>query len=287
LNRQTIPRAWWLTLVPCFAVAVFGSALGIRTQDALPNDRPIQNPGGFAATFSTQGQVDRTGEYFRPQGTNGRSCASCHVHKDGWGITPGTLQSLFAETGGTHPVFNALDADNPALDLSTVEARRAAFSMLLPKGVFRRCGALVANREWDIITVDDPHGFADTAHLVQWRRVMPTIDFNVGSATVNWDGGNSVGDDQRAGLLNQAARNITGGQQGSPAPDSAIANIVDFESSLSTAQLIIPSTGRLDSDGARGGPEALSLLTKSAERFDLFDAWIGDAEKSKAIEFPS
>jgi len=282
LNRQSIPQAWWLALILYFAVTISGSALGARTQDAIPNNRPIQNPGGFAATFSTQGRIDRTGEYFQAQGTNGRSCASCHIQGDAWGITPATLESLFNETGGTHPVFNALDANSPVLDLSTVDARRAAFTMMLTRGVFRRGGALVANREWDIIAVDDPHGFADTTHLVQWRRVMPTINFNVGSATVNWDGGNSVGDDQHAGLLTQASRNVTGAQQGPAASDSVIANIVDFETSLSSAELIIPGTGRLDSAGARGGPEPLSRMTKSEGRFDLFDAWMGDHAPRRA-----
>jgi mono/diheme cytochrome c family protein len=261
---------------------VFGSALGARAHDTIPNNKPEQNPGGFASTFSTLGLVDLTGEYFQAQGTNGRSCASCHTPEDAWAITPDTLRRLFDETGGTHPVFNALDANNPTLDLSTVDARRAAYSMMLSRGVFRRGGALVATREWDITAFEDPHGFANLTRLVEWRRVMPTINFNVGSATVNWNGGNSVGTDQHAGLLNQAARNITGGQQGSPAPDSVVAAIVDFESSLSSAQLIVPAIGRLDSDGARGGPEALSHTTKSAGRFDLFDAWMGDANPGRA-----
>jgi cytochrome c peroxidase len=266
----------------CFAVAIVGSAVGAQTHDTIANNQPIRNPDGFAATFSTRGLVDLTGEYFQAQGANGRSCASCHTPEDAWSITPGTLQRLFDETGGTHPVFNALDANNPAMDLSTVDARRAAFSMMLTRGVFRRGGAPVASREWDLIAVDDPHGFADLTRLVQWRRVMPTINFNVGSATVNWDGGNSVGSDQHAGLLNQAARNITGGQQGPPAPDSVVADIVDFESSLSAAQLIISGAGRLDSDGARGGPEALSRMTKLEGRFDLFDAWMGDVNPRRA-----
>jgi hypothetical protein len=139
-------------------------------------------------------------------------------------------------------------------------------------------------REWDVIVVDDPHGFATTTRLVQWRRVIPTINFAVGSATVNWDGGNSVGTDQRAGLVNQARNNVRGAQQGSlPAiDDPIIANIVDFESSLFTAQLIVPGVGRLDSDGARGGPEALSLMTKVAGRFDLFDAWAGHGNPQRA-----
>src|SRR6185369_4209498 len=127
--------------------------------------------------------------------------------------------------------------------------------------------------EWELIAVDDPHGFANLTRLVQWRRAMPSANFALGSATINWDGGNSVGTDQHAGLVNQASRNVTGGQQGSPAPPEVIADIVAFEESLSTAQIIVPGVGRLDAGGARGGPEELSSMPKVAGRFDLFDAW--------------
>ena len=258
-------------------------ATGAALQDSIPNNHPVRNPGGKAATFSTQGSVNLTGEYFQAQGTNGRSCGSCHVPEEAWGINPGTLQHLFDETGGAHPVFNELDANNPDLidEHSTVEERLAAYSMLLSRGVFRRGGAPLAARredgtlvrEWDLIAVEDPHGYANLNRLVHWRRAMPTINFGVGSATVNWDGGNSVGTDQHAGLVNQATRNVTGGQQGPPATPEVIADIVAFEESLFTAQLIVPGAGRLDSDGARGGPEALSTMPKVAGRFDLFDAW--------------
>ena len=102
-------------------------------------------------------------------------------------------RELFARTNGTHPIFNPLDADNPDADLSTVAARRAGYSMMLTRGVFRRGGAPRAEREWDVVDVDDPHGFATASRIVQWRRTMPTINFHVGSATVAWDGGNTVG----------------------------------------------------------------------------------------------
>jgi cytochrome c peroxidase len=264
--------------------------------DSVPNNYPFRNPGGKAATFSTQGFVNLTGEYFQAQGTNGRSCASCHVPEEAWSITPGTLQDLFDQTGGTHPVFNALDADNPN-DLPpnpTMEQRLAAFSMLLSRGVFRRGGAPLATtkpdgtlvREWDLVAVEDPHGYANLTRLVHWRRSMPTINFSLGSATVNWDGGNSVSVngvlDQHAGLVNQATRNVTGGQQGPPAPAAVIADIVGFEESLSTAQLIVPGVGSLNSDGARGGPEALASMPRVKGRFDLFDAWAGDENPRRA-----
>jgi cytochrome c peroxidase len=252
------------------------------TQEQVPNNRPHRNPGGYGATFSTQGAIDLTGEYFQAQGTNGRSCATCHLAEEAWSITPGTLQRLFDETEGRHPVFNALDANNPAMPVTTLEDRLAAYSMMLSRGVFRRGGAPRPEREWDLIAADDPHGFANVGRLVHWRRAMPTINFPLGSATVNWDGGNSVGTDQHAGLINQATRNVIGGQQGPPAPPEVIADIVAFEESLFTAQLIVLGVGRLDDDGARGGPEALAAMTRSAGRFDLFDAWADDPNPRRA-----
>jgi hypothetical protein len=236
---------WLLAGVALFGIpllCVVSSAQEPRTR--LENNEPIPNAGGHHATVSTHGSVDLTGEFFQAQGTNGRSCVSCHLPQDAWSITPGTLQRLFDETGGTAPVFNLLDANNPGMDVSTVAARRAAYSMLLSRGVFRRGGAPRTEQEWDPIAVDDPHGFASLTRLVHWRRAMPTINFALGSATINWDGGNSVGTDQRAGLVNQAARNVTGGQQGSPAPPEIINNVVDLESSLSTAQLTVPGGER-------------------------------------------
>jgi hypothetical protein len=258
------------------------SAINLDDPDSIPNNHPISNAGGKGASFSTQGSINLTGEFFQAQGTNGRSCASCHTPEESWSITPATLQHLFDETDGLHPVFNLLDANNPNMDVSTREARLSAYSMLLTRGVFRRGGAPRANAEWELIAVDDPHGYANLNRLVHWRRSMPTINFALGSATINWDGGNSVGTDVHAGLVNQATRNVTGGQQGQPAPPEVIADIVDFEESLLTAQLIVPGVGRLDADGARGGPEALSTMTKMAGRFDLFDAWAGHANPRRA-----
>jgi mono/diheme cytochrome c family protein len=251
-------------------------------QELLPNNFPHLNASGISTTFSARGFVDLTGEYFQAQGTNGRSCSTCHTPQDAWSVNPGTIARLFAETDGTHPIFNPLDADNPEADLSTVEARRAGYSMLLTRGVFRRGGAPRAEREWDVIAVDDPHGFANASRVIQWRRAMPTINFHLGSATINWDGGNSVGTDQLAGLMNQAARNVTGGQQGPPASAEVITDIVNFETTLSTAQVVSFRIGFLRAGGARGGAEELSRMTRAAGRFDLFDAWIDSPVPGRA-----
>ncbi|MGB7923274.1 MAG: hypothetical protein WCF57_08520 [Pyrinomonadaceae bacterium] len=249
---------------------------------SIPNNHPMPNLGGEAATFSPQGSVALTGHYFKVQGANGQSCATCHIPEEAWSITPRTLQRLFDETDGTHPVFNPTDTNNPNMDVSTPEARRAAYSMLLTRGLFRRGGAPRPDSEWELIDVNDPHGLANLNHLVHWRRSMPTINFATGSATVNWDAGSNVGKGQRAALVNQTNRLVTGALQGPPPTAELVDDIVNFESTLSTAQLTVPGVGRLDFDGARGGPEALSSMTKAEGRFDLFDAWAGDANPKRA-----
>ena len=253
-----------------------------RLQGSIPNNHPLPNPGGEAATFSTRGEVALTGEFFKTQGTTGQTCASCHIPEEAWSITPATLQRLFDETDGMHPVFSSLDANNPDKDAHTVEARRAAYSMMLTRGVFRRGGPPKADAEWELIAVEDPHGYANVNRLVHWRRSMPTINFPVGSVTVNWDAAANIGRGQRAALDNLTNRLVTGPIHGQPPTPEVIADIGDFETSLFTAQVTVPGVGRLDADGARGGPEELSKMTKAEGEFNLFDAWKGDANPLRA-----
>lgn len=291
--------SWSLGLrvgVIVIVVALLGSALWLayylrsrsvpqtssKFHDTLQNNQPMPNAGGEAATFSTKGSVDLTGEFFKAPGTNNRSCATCHIPEDGWSITPATLQRLFDETNGTHPVFNKLDADNPNMDLSTVEARRTAYGMLLTHGLFRRGGAPRADAEWEIIAVDDPHGFANTNQLVEWRRPLPTINFPIGSVAVNWDAGANLGKGQRAALVNLTNRLFTGALEGKAASPDVVDRIFDFETSLFTAQLTVPGVGRLDADGALGGPEELSKMTRVGGEFHLFDAWAGSSDPKRA-----
>ena len=181
--QQQMNRLKMVVVALFLALAIIATA-GSMTDSvqavngSIPNNHPQPNPGGKHATFSTQGSVDLTGEFFQAQGANGRSCASCHTAGDAWSITPATVLELFDATAGTHPIFNELDANNPdTIDSSsTVEELRAGYSMLLTHGVFRRGGTPRANSEWELIAVDDPHGYARINRLVHWRRSMPTSD---------------------------------------------------------------------------------------------------------------
>jgi cytochrome c peroxidase len=244
----------------------------------LPNNFPIPNAAGAAATFSEEGFVDRADEFHTPQGTNGRSCATCHSSKAGWSLTPVLIKERFFATGGLDPLFNKLDANNPDLDLSTVWKRKAGYSLLL-QGLFRRGGAVPAQRDFDVVAADDPNGVGSTTVLSFYRRPLTTANMKL-VAGVLWDGRFSLaGDDRppRLGLFRQARGNILGGQERppeQPPSDTLVNTIVDEELQIWHAQIAVPGIGRLDTCGGRGGPEWLSLQTRQIGRFDLYDAWI-------------
>src|SRR3712207_9414122 len=63
--------------------------------------------------------------------------------------------------------------------------------------------------------------------------------------------------DQHAGLTKLITRLVPERLQGPPPPPEVINDIIDFQNSLVTAQVTVHGIGRLDADGARGGPEAL------------------------------
>lgn len=241
----------------------------------LPNGLPIPNVAGFASTVSSQGHLDLTNAFHTPQGTNGRSCATCHALTAGWTITADHAEILFELTGGRDPLFHPMDANRPDADVSTVKARRASYSMLR-KGVFRRGGPPPAGAEYRIVAADDPHGVGNTTTFSFYRRPLATANLHPGDF-VHWDLG--VPD-----LTAQARGNIINGQQAAEPPsDAVLAQIVAYEKSLSFAQDYVWGVGRLDACGAKGGVDNLRKQPFVSGRFDLFDAWgSGPCSKSKA-----
>ncbi|HEY5922078.1 MAG TPA: hypothetical protein VIV11_10430 [Kofleriaceae bacterium] len=244
--------------------------------DSMQNDRLFKNPGGFAASASTEGFVDLDNAFFTPQGTNGRHCGTCHAPEDGWGINPGTVTDLFHITDGLHPIFvNNRDTDTPTCDMSTLEARLACTTMLR-QGKFTRLINMpaTATREYDMTAFTDPFGVTIlNTRFWFFRRVMPTATFK--TAVTNWDNSNGLNNNVHDGLRNQARGNISGAQQGPTlALDHPILHeIADYQLTLGHAQLVVPGVGRLDDDGAAGGPlNAVNQPLVNAP-FDLYDAW--------------
>ena len=92
----------------------------------------VNNSTGSAQTFTASGTIDTSNAFFQSLGTNGRSCLTCHDPNDNWTIVPASLQTRFNNTSGTDPVFRTNDGSNsPLADVSTVTARRAAYSIVV------------------------------------------------------------------------------------------------------------------------------------------------------------
>jgi cytochrome c peroxidase len=255
---------------------LLGTMTRPASADELPNNFPVLDQAGTAATFSTAGSVSLNNEFHTPQGSNGRSCGSCHLVQSGWSIRPLDVELKFFFTQGTDPIFNLLDANSPSADVSTPAARFASYSMLR-KGLFRRGGAVPSGAEYEITAVDDPLASGgSTARFTVFRRPLATANFHI-AKNVGWhdQDGNGTGD-VHAGLGSQASGNILGAQQAQPpvAPEIVPA-IVAYEEGLRFAQPSVFGVGLLTSCGAQGGPENLSAQPPVRGRFTLYDAWIG------------
>jgi cytochrome c peroxidase len=256
---------------------------------------PVVDQAGTALTVTSTGTIDTTNEYFLSLGTNGRTCGSCHLAEQGWSITPAGLNARFEASAGLDPIFRPHDGANaPNLDVSTVEARRAAYSLMLSRGVVRVGLPVKATSEFILVAADDPYGWASATQLSMFRRPLPTTNLQF-LTVINWDGRNTPALDLtniRLGLKNQSNGATVNHAQALPLTDAVRESIVTFESSLTTAQAKHDQAGSLDAAGATGGPVALRTqpfapgMNDPAQPgfsnhvFSLFDAWSGRNDSS-------
>jgi cytochrome c peroxidase len=234
------------------------------------------NPSGVLRTITLDGApLDLSNPFFMSLGTNGRTCASCHVASAGWSITPLEVQARFAATGGRDPIFRTNDGSNsPLSDVSTVAARRKAYSMLLTKGLIRVGLPIPEGADFELVEVDDPYGYADASELSLFRRPLPTTNIRFLTA-VMWDGRESFSPfgtfpilsdatpDENAkalfaDLMHQANEATVSHAEGEPLTDRQREAIVRFQLNLATAQAIDRKAGALTARGGRGGPGHLS-----------------------------
>ena len=232
----------------------------------LPNHVPVADATGVFTTVSAHGYIDLDNEFFQDLGTNGRRCVTCHVPTVGWTITPRQLAVTFDATdGGAYDdgfglgaVFRTVDGSNsPNADVSTRRKRRAAYSMLLNRGLIRVGIPIPANAEFELIDVDDPYHFASQAQLSLFRRPLPTTNLKFAS-TVMWDGREVVpGATVISDLLTQSSDAVVAHAQGTALDQRQRAAIVDFTTALATAQIYDRRAGDLHASGGKGGPDQI------------------------------
>jgi hypothetical protein len=281
-----------------------------RDQRFLPNGMLFPNSEGTSSTISTTGRIDLTNPFFERLGTNGRTCASCHLPGEGMSISADSVQLRFDLTQGSDPIFRTNDGANcDTSDVSTVAARRNAYSLLRTRGLIRVTVGVPSSANFTVTDVSNQYGCNDTNTISMYRRPLPSANLRFLSA-VMWDGRESAGANKITyanystqlikNLLTQSLDATNGHAQGTGVrpTDAEKAQIVNFEMALYSAQATGRGTGRLDARGARGGPEALvaqpffisinssihpffpMLETPGSDPFDpaifnIFDAWAG------------
>lgn len=252
---------------------LFGAAtFALAENGFLPNLFPFDDPTGKVKTFSTTGKVDLTGPFFQSLGTNGRSCVNCHEPSEAWSISAAQVAQRFEETHGMHPLFRSNDGSNcdNNIDVSTVEGRRKAYSLLISRGLIRVAIPVPDQAEFEVVHVKNPYGCDDTKTLSMYRRPLPSANLRFLS-TLMWDGRESSTQtgttpiafatnpqDLLADLRHQAMDATTGHAEGkNPITAEVQQQITAFEMALSTAQDFDSVAGSLEGHGATGGPRAI------------------------------
>jgi hypothetical protein len=282
----------FLAAVLLGSVAVFGTRL-------IPNPLLTPDSTGVLSTFSTSAGIDINNPFFQNLGSNGRTCNTCHISSSAWTITPADVQAKFDATQGMDPIFRTNDGSNcPSADVSTVQARRLAYSQLLSKALIRMSLQVPAGAEFQITNIQDPYNCPETTATspALYRRPLPAANLGFLS-TIMWDGRETVfgaipkkSIDLTQSLTNQGSDATTGHAQGMAPTADQLAQMVAFETSLYTAQANGQHVGALNASGATGGPQNLSKqnfivgindslggdptgATFSPQVFSLYTAW--------------
>lgn len=255
----------------------------------LPTHFTALNDSGRAVTILDSRPVSANHPFFRGLGTNRRTCATCHVPADGWSVTPASVQARFRSSRGLDAIFRTNDGSvSPVVDVSTVQARRTAYALLLSKGLIRVGLPVPPGADFTLESVDDPYDYASATELSLFRRPLPSTNLAFLS-TVMWDGRETFpGQSMRFNLEDQANAATVGHAAGAPLTALVRKNIVDFEIELFTAQTVDDAARSLTASGASGGPQLLARqpfwpginsaqdptgAPPTARAFTLFEAW--------------
>jgi hypothetical protein len=243
---------------------------------SVPNLAGFPDPGGVVRTFSQNGDIDLTGPFFQSLGTNGRSCGTCHQPSDAMSISAAHVQARFDQSQGLDPVFRTNDGSNcdHNIDVSTLAGRTAAYSLLRTRGLIRVTVDVPAIRDFDVVGVTNPYGCNEANVISMYRRPLPGANLRFLSA-VMFDGRESSSQTGTTpisssnypqslleDLAHQAVDATLGHAQGLPPGPTAAQQqaIVALEMSLFTGQAEDHGAGDLSSQGAHGGPQAISQL---------------------------
>jgi cytochrome c peroxidase len=249
-------------------VAVFlPAAAGAQGGSTLSVD-----PSGVLQTINANGSNNSQGAFFQSLGTNGRSCSTCHVTDQAMSISPPQIRRRFELSQGRDPLFAAFDGANCT---NGKPSDAAAHSLLLSHGLIRIGLAVPTNAQFTVTVVHDPYGCAlvpdpttGVLMLSTYRRPLPTTNLRFLS-TMMFDGRESPATSSlgnvatfQANLLKDLTQQavdatLTHAQAAAAPTTQQLADIVNFEMGLSTAQAYDRRAGALSAGGALGGARNL------------------------------
>lgn len=240
------------------------------TPPVIPQFETDKDQTGKIATLQTPGATQTSqNAFFADLGANERTCFSCHQPQTGWTVSAASVRERFERSKGTDPIFRLIDgATCPSDNVTTLEDKRKAYSLLLKKGLIRIFLPVPATAEYRIVSVSDPYGcntnpitgltttglVNPTAGIVSvYRRPLPSTNLGF-LTTIMWDG-------REPSLTSQAIdATLIHAQAANPPTADQQQQMVVFESGLFTAQSSDHNAGDLDDAGAAGGPGPLATF---------------------------
>jgi cytochrome c peroxidase len=272
------------------------------TPPIIPQFEIDFDSSGILATAQPGGPTQTSqNAFFANLGTNNRTCFSCHQPQNGWGVSAATVQGRFYASFGNDPIFRLVDgATCPSADVSSIEAKRQAYGLLLSKGLIRIGLSVPTAAEYRIVSITDPYGCntnpttgltnfgpngATAGTVSVYRRPLPSTNLGF-LTTIMWDG-------REPTLAQQSIDATLIHAQAATAPTVAQQQqIVTFESGVFTAQVFDYKAKDLTAAGAKGGPNVLANLLPgffvgindplggnpkglpfTSQIFDLYQAW--------------
>lgn len=301
-------------LLPLLLFSVAGSWAMSNSRlwaQTLPQLDIHNDSGGTFATYQPTGVSSTTGPFFQSLGTNGRTCATCHVPADGFGLSISDIQTTFNTTGGTDPLFAAVDGadciDQPSSH--NMLLNHGLIRILLPISPKTFTGAIpnftiTVNK--DLTNCQLKNAAVQAACVAQfgagfqcisvYRRPQPATNLNFQSV-LTWDGREpspSAKGGLTSALTKQASDATVVHAQATTKPTAAqLAAIESFEAGLYTSQETDNNAGALNSNGATEAAESLpsvpfffgvnqvtgtgggTLPTFNSDVFTFFNPWSG------------
>jgi hypothetical protein len=273
----------------------------------FPERLSYPTPTGVITTLNLSGPRNARDEpFFRPLGSNGRACVTCHQPANGMSLAVATIRERWQATSGHDPLFAAIDgSDCPSLP----QDQESSHSLLLTRGLFRiarpwpprDADGKPIRPQFTLEVVRDPtgcnndprYGLHSAQSMVSvYRRPRPATNLKYVLAvgfpfepktglplprdpeTGTQVSGNLMADMRATTLKLQALDALRSHLQfmGQP-PPGELARIIAFESALYTAASNDTRAGALDTDGAEGGPEALAAHRGGELQYSKEPVW--------------